>query len=441
MKKSVLFVLVAAVLLSLFALTVAADNQTGESYEIALLVDVSGSMSYNQNGTPGGADPDKISIQAAKAFAYYYPYQAKNFKLSLIPYSTETVTAVQSVDVMSESGMRDYQEALDAIAATPAKGKYKDLTCWWEDTDIGKALVKAKEVLSASAAENKAVLLFTDGKIDLGDNDAAEALSVKNSTDTAAFFAENTTPIYAVGLGNGVDSAFLKNLADTTGGEFLACKSANELVGFFQNIYAYLVGGKVINGETIQTEANVESKHEVNIYGQAISEANLVLFSTSKITSYTVKNPNGVVIAELKADGTENVVSGCVVNRNDFTVNIKLVNPSDGNWSISFMSATAGTVQIGEIYLYNLKIADDKGEKLTVGDTVKFNPVLYNADTDNRITTQAIYESSTCTVTISKSGVNEVHTAELNEAKTGYTLSKKFDSPGESYLSHRKRPV
>lgn len=422
-------------LTTIFVVPVEAAQGKASTYEVALLIDVSGSMNT--------ADPQRISIESAKAFAYYYPNDAEYFNISVILYNTNVLTAIEGVDVSKEDGMNKYQECLTTIGNLKNNGKYNGFSCWAKDTDIGLAISQAKKILSSSNADKKAVILFTDGKIDLDNNFSvttpAEQLSEKNSFEGAEYFSDIDTPMYTVGLNynNGVDEAFMQKLADTTNGKYKACKKANELVDFYQEIYAYFVDGTVQNGTNIEVKPNVETYHEVNIFGQAISEANLVLFSSAVIKSYTVTNPNGTVIAELKENGEENVVSGCIVHRNDYTINIKLLHPTDGNWTVSFMSETSGTVQVGEIYLYNLEVADDGLKDVAVGDTVKFAPVLFNADTNNRITTQAIYETSKCYITVSKNGTNDIYTAKINSAKNGYELEKVFNTPGEYDITYR----
>lgn len=434
-KRFILFALAAVLVFSCVAVPSYAANGEGESYEIALLIDASGSM--NQ------ADPQRISIEAAKAFAYYHPSQAEYFKISVILYNTDVITAVSSVDVGTEEGMNTYQDCLDTIGKLGRNGRYNDFVCWAMDTDIGEAIVEAEKILSASDAQKKAVILFTDGKIDLDNSfevtTPEEQRSEDNSFACAEKFGQAGIPMYTVGLNhnNGVDKEFMQKLADMTGGQFAYCTSADQLMPFFQDMYAYFVGGTFTGGDSITVQPNVESKHSVNIYGQAISEANLVLFSSSVIDTFTVTNPNGVVIAQGKADGTVTAADDCIINRNDLTINVKLLNPTDGYWTVSFMSATSGTVQIGEIYLYNLNVANDSEATITVGGSVVFQPVLFNADTNSRVTTQAIYDSSVCTIAVSGNGANAVYNAPLNEAKNGYKLSLPFDMPGEYDVTYK----
>ncbi len=432
MKKRIVHLLLSMLLaFATLVIPAQADPVTGQSYEVVLMLDMSGSTTL--------ADPDRICIQAAKAFAYYHPSQAKSFHLSVVLYNTKVTTALRSANVVTDQGMNDYQTCLDTVGDLRPGEKYDGFTCWSGDTDIGAALKRSEQILSASKADNKAAILFTDGKIDL-DNDFSvdtpdEILSETNSFAVANAFAGKNIPIYAVGLNrNGsVDRAYLEKLADITDGKCMICADADDLVTFFQTMYAAFVGGTVGGGTTIPTRPHVQNSHTVNIYGQAISEANLVLYSTSEIESYSVVNPNGVTVAQWKrGDGKDTLADGCTVNRSEYLVNVKLRQPADGDWRITFASTSTGTVQIGEIYLYNLTVEHDAPKKIALGDTVELSAALYNADTKSRITTETIYERSECKVTVkSDRGDNTAYVAELNSAHNGYAVSLPFKAPGK----------
>lgn len=434
-KRSLLFLLITLMILSFVAIPVSANNGEGETYEVAMLIDVSGSM--NQ------ADPNRVSIEAARSFAAWVSSQAQSFKISVILYNTEATTALESVDVMTEKGRNSYQSTLATISELGKNGKFNGFTCWAQDTDIGSAIKQAESILTASKAQKKSVILFTDGKIDL-DNDfsvttSEEKRSENDSFTCAANFAKAGIPMYTIGLNynNGVDKTYMQKLADTTGGRFLLCTNANEISKFFQEIFADVSGGTSGEGDDYDTKANVETVHTEYIYGQAIREANLVLSSTAVINHFKVVNPSGVVVAEGTTNGTETASVGCYINRTDYTVNIKLVSPADGEWKVSFTSKTDGKVRLGKIFQYNLEVVDDSQTSAVVGSTVELAPALFNSDTDSRITTQAIYENSKCTVMVSHNGTTADYNASLNSAKNGYKLPLKLDTPGDYEITYK----
>ncbi|MBQ8911637.1 MAG: VWA domain-containing protein, partial [Clostridia bacterium] len=381
MKKILTLFLAILMLIGTVPLVVSADDtQPPSTFEVVLLLDTSGSMVNKEwdGGSWVGSDPEMISIEAAKAFASYYPSSAKYFNVSIVLYNSAVMVGLKNVNVANPENIEPYNAFLDEVKACTGNsknaadkafvGKY-GFSCWTGDTDIGSAMVAAQSILDASSAEKKAVILFSDGKIDLsGENSAEkEAASEKAAFDSAKHFAETDTVVYTIGLSktaDGVDREFMQKLADDTNGEFRYCQDANKVFGFFQDMYTDFIEGTIREEEEYEVLPDVPVSHSMNIYGQVISEMNLVLFSDTPIKTYTVTNPNGVVVAELKANGKESTSSGCIIHRNERTVTVKLITPTDGNWSINFTSSSVGTVKVREIFSYSLDVQSDTPEQV-----------------------------------------------------------------------------
>lgn len=431
-KRCILLLLSLVLVLSCMAVPTEATNGEGRSYEVALLIDASGSMNW--------ADPGRISIEAAKSFAQYHPAEAEYFKVSVILYNTNILAALKSVDVKTETGMNRYIGELNKIGALKKGEKYNGFSVWTGDTDIGSAIVEADKILSASSAKTKSVILFTDGKIDLDNSNfnvttEAEKKSKENALSCAEKFGKAGIPMYTVGLNynNGVDKAFMQQLADMTGGQFASCTTADEVQTLFSDMYAYFVGGTSAEPDQEVIRPDVETDYSLQIYGQAISQADLNLFSPARIATFSVRNPQGVEVARGEADGNvKNLFpNNCIIYRDEMQVNIKLVNPADGKWTVSFTGKEQGTIQIHKIFLYELRVENEFAPNITVGDKVTFQPVLYNEDTDSRITTQAVYKNSTCTITLTKDGKSISYPAKLNSASNGFVLDVPMNEPGE----------
>ena len=76
MKKILTLFLAILMLIGTVPLVVSADDtQPPSTFEVVLLLDTSGSMVNKEwaGGSWVGSDPEMISIEAAKAFASYYP--------------------------------------------------------------------------------------------------------------------------------------------------------------------------------------------------------------------------------------------------------------------------------------------------------------------------------------------------------------------------------
>ncbi|MBR9704917.1 VWA domain-containing protein [Candidatus Pacearchaeota archaeon] len=91
-------------------------------------------------------------------------------------------------------------------------------------TNICIGLEEAINLLSASQNDHKVIVLMSDGKTNYncdGDGDSSPNTNSKNSAIAQAVIAkqENIT-IFTIGLGSDVDDITLRNISDTTGGNF-----------------------------------------------------------------------------------------------------------------------------------------------------------------------------------------------------------------------------
>lgn len=427
-KRCLLFLLALVMVLSLMTVpTMAAEE--AQTYEVVLLIDSSGSMN--------SADPKRITVEAVKSFAMCCPTQAESFKISVVLYNTEVLTAIRGVDVKTSAGKESFQSTMTRIGSMNRGEKFNGFTLWTGETDIGAAIVEADKILSSSTAAKKTVVLFTDGKIDLDNNfgvtTEAEKKSREDSYTCADKFKAADIPMYTVGLNynEGVDKDFLQEMADKTNGKYFVGTSANELIFQFTDVFADMVGANVVDKEEIVVQPNVDTTYSVTIHGQAIKEAQLAMNCSAQIATFQVVNPLGVVVAEGKEDGSFRAVDSdnCVIERTELAVNIKLLRPADGEWSLVFTAKERGTARVSTVCMYDLKVETGAPDTVDVGETVTFRPAIYNRDTESWVTSAAAYETSKCTITINENGVNKSHPAKLNDTKDGFVFDYVFDKP------------
>lgn len=434
-KKLFLLAMIAALFLPILSIHVNAASGSDKTYEVVMLIDVSGSMMQ--------ADPNKVSIEAALRFANNVPSTAESCKISVVLYNSDVIRALERVDVTRGSEKAKYSQNLEIIKNLGKNGKYNEFICWAKDTDIGAAIVEAKDILSSSSAAKKAVLLFTDGKIDLDNRPSVdspeEILSETNSYESAEYFKSVGVPMYTIGLNknNSVDKQYLQKLADMTDGKFWSCTSLDDLNDLFTYFTTEFFSVKFQGSEDYPVSPDVITEETFNIYGQAIYEANFNLFCLAKIKTYQVISPEGTVVAERKEDGTETVFEGCVVDSNENKVDIKLLDPTDGEWTLRFSSKERGTLQLGRIYFYDLGIEDGLGSQVVVGETVELSPKLFNIEGNFAVTTKAIYEEARCRVTVSYNGSERQYTAQVNSQGNGYSIELPFSKPGEYQITYQ----
>ena len=429
-KRCLLFLLALAMVLSFMAVPTMAVNGEGQTYEVVLLIDSSGSMNY--------ADPNRVTVEAVKSFAMCCPTEAESFKISVVLYNTEILTAIRGADVKTADGKESFQATMAKIGSMNRGEEFNGFKLWTGETDIGAAIVEADRILTASAAAKKTVVLFTDGKIDLDNNfgvtTEAEKQSRANSYTCAEKFGEAKIPMHTVGLNynNGVDKDFLGEMASITGGKYFYGTTANELIFQFTDVFAEMVGADVVDKEEIVVQPDVDTTYAVTLHGQAIREAQLAMNCSAAIGTFKVINPRGVVVAEGKEDGTYSTVDpeNCIIERTELAVNIKLLRPADGEWSLVFTAKARGTAMVRTVCMCDLTVVTEVPDSVDVGETVIFRPAIYNRDTESWVTSQAAYETSTCTITISEGGTNNTYSAKLNDSKDGFVLEHKFNQPG-----------
>ena len=234
--KQLLALLAGLLCLMLCSLTVFADT-FGQSAGIdaVLVIDCSGSLDM----ASGGTDPDKISLEAAKLFIDMT--ELSGSRVGIVAFSNVIEGELGLTQINSDADKDRIKASIDALPAD-----YKG------DTDIGMGLEHAMQYLSTAndVGNNKTILLFTDGDIDLpkdanGNTDpageAAREATSEQQVRTAASDASNAgIKIYTVGLNanGGLDDTLIREVADATGGKEYPATKADDLPAIFFDIFA-----------------------------------------------------------------------------------------------------------------------------------------------------------------------------------------------------------
>lgn len=105
-----------------------------------------------------------------------------------------------------------------------------------DSTNIGAALLKARDQLTGSTAQTdaaKIIVLLTDGIPNLPTN---ETRGKEYAEEQAQLAADAGIRIYVIGLGKGVDDAFLEGIASIGSGVYLRAPQSSDLSAAFQTI-------------------------------------------------------------------------------------------------------------------------------------------------------------------------------------------------------------
>ncbi len=447
MKKVFALVLAMVLAMGAFSVSVAAEEAADkiDSVEIVILLDTSGSMN---NADPERVFEDgtatRVAIEAAQQFVFNYPTET-DMLIKVVPYNYGAYSGFDFVNVSTPDGLNEYMDQMQKILNDDETNNLvPEIQCWRYQTDIGRVMKIASNALADSTADKSAVILFTDGKIELS-SDEEEKKSFDKAMESRSILESNNVPIYCVGLNynNSVDEEFLKSLSDSevTPGKTTVVTKASELSGVFQEIYTYLFEDSMLDAETdsIEVSPDVAEEKDIRIYGQAVREANISLMSSAPLYTLKVTTPSGVVVADVDyKNNKENIdTKYCVIDAtaSHVTANIKLLNPMDGNWTIA-VTGQRSTVMVSKIYLFDLKLHSDiTADKAYVGEEFKFSTTIYNAESDTHVTSEGLYSGesgATAIANVVNTLTNEsaIYSGTLNSAGTGYDFSVPFSAPG-----------
>ncbi|MCC6167940.1 MAG: VWA domain-containing protein [Caldilineaceae bacterium] len=277
--------------------------QPSSLVDVALIIDSSGSMSWN--------DDRNKRLEAARA---YLNASAEGDFVGIVDFDdTARLASPLDLAVTRILGVRRINpDLLDAIDTIDASG----------GTDVGIGVQEGCDALIASPSGNhrKAAILLTDGQGGFTNEDVC--------------LRDRGWPIYTFGFGDS-DDALLQQIATDTGGEFRRLPTS-DLVCEFQRVRS-----KIANVEPGPCTSYRVGPYEFTIFYVPVPSGQLqVAFSTSWLGSdveMKLTSPSGRVI-------DRNTVAPDVVHDlgaafETYTV----LNPEPGDWEVSLYGADVPT--------------------------------------------------------------------------------------------------
>jgi Ca-activated chloride channel family protein len=202
----------------------------GEGVEIALALDISGSMASLD------FQPD-TRLQASKAVIDEFITERPYDKIGLVIFSSEAFS--QSPLTLDKNMLR---RSLEQVELATDLGLD-------DGTAIGMGLANAANMLSSSDAKSKVIILLTDGVNNAGQIDpltaaeAAKTLGVKIYTIGAAKQGQVPVPVESIFGGqqivmqeSQIDEATLQQVADMTGGKYYRAEDTDSLRQIYDEI-------------------------------------------------------------------------------------------------------------------------------------------------------------------------------------------------------------
>lgn len=359
-KGLVLSIIMLCVLMQMCICVRAVPVQRSSNMDVVLVIDVSGSMKKT--------DPEKIALEGAKLFVDMM--ENSGSRAGLVAFSHELVQVYNLTAINSGSDKASLKNAIDTLQFSG-------------DTDIGTAVEKAVEMLTSvqDVGNNKMVLFFTDGEIDLPKGSPseteAENLSKEKSESAIVNAAAANIPIYTIGLNvnGGVDTDLISKMASSTEAKNNIVTAAGELPAIFNDIFADFVETEINElGDITIADANVYEELPFSIPNDSVLEANIVMITSGEgtLTDVQLVKPDGSTISP---DGKTTILS----TSNNYNM-LKLIGPMSGTWTLRIKGDQGCQVHVNLLFNYDVILkssgqADDEGN-LTISATLEKNGTL-----------------------------------------------------------------
>jgi len=278
---------------------VLADLATSKNVDVALVIDSSGSMSWN--------DPKDDRLKAAKMFI-------------------DIIGAADQIAVVSFDSSAKVQKGLTRVGGNEIALKSAiDKIGSSGSTNIGDGLRKGYNELDSVAANpehKKAAILLTDGEHNTG----TEPSSVVPD------YRAKGWPIYTIGFTTEADVKLLKDISEETGGEYYTSLKSDTLKDIYTRISQSVTGyvqvetqnGKIAKDETITGSLPVDF---------SIMAFNLALFWPGSDLDLVLYYPDGdkVTLNQSNPNGTDDPDIS-YISQDTYEI-YKVQNPQPGAWN------------------------------------------------------------------------------------------------------------
>ena len=351
-RMIVIFLCMIITITSLSFFAYASDIENEKKYkplDLVVVLDSSGSMK--------DSDKERTALAAVRMLVNMMP--AEDSKVGVVGFN-KTAT-VLTKDAKGNNALL----SLDSLTDVATIKKNVSDVVYNGGTGIGNAVFEATELLKANNSDERAqaIILFTDGVNDFG-NDAIALSNCEENEATALLWAKkNNCPIYCVGYDyiksdgtssmgkNGEGLKKLKNISSATQGKF---KSINNIEEIEQLLIEFLADVCDLNYTTVATIPGDGGKHECKIpVSPSVVEANIRIAGG---------NENSIANGKIKLfdpDGNEVELrnSGNVRFDTDATAaSIKVTMPKTGEWLLVVEGIKGDDIHVGLLEHFKMNL-------------------------------------------------------------------------------------
>ena len=332
---------------------------------IMMIIDLSGSMKHT--------DPNGVALEGAKLFIDML--ETSGSRAGFVAFSDKIE---RTQDFVTLNSMSDKNSI---------KAKLGELSYSSGDTDIGAALMEAVGMFKDNndVGNDKVILLFTDGKIDLpkgAPNEVqAEAVSRSQANSATDIAVHRNIPIYTLGLNadGALDQELISDISYRTAARTFVVENAHQLPDAFNGIFADFIESQINNlGTMTITDSDIFAEKVFTIPNDSVVEANIVMITggTGTLDEVEVIDPAGN--RRVPDDITMQLSKANSYNM------LKLVGPSYGNWRLRIKGTQGCQIHLNLLFNYDVvvegKAAETSPGSVQVTGTLTMNGVPIDDD-------------------------------------------------------------
>jgi uncharacterized protein containing a von willebrand factor type A (VWA) domain len=387
-------------------------------FNVGLVIDGSGSL--------GSTDPNKLRYDAIDLFLALLTNKGNN--IDTVVFNDNKSGYAFHSGLMSVDGRESKLNLSNEIRNTPITG----------DTDIGGSLLEAVNTLKDASEQNglkSVIILFSDGRSDLGNDEKAYKKSLENKETAIVAAQDANIPVYTICLNASevADPAELREISTRTSGDTLEVKDASDLESAFESFYKLIFATSGL--DRLDASYNEEGifEYDFTVPSYGAEEVNIIIDSNG-VGNIALTSPSG----DVSSEDIENMS----MSAGNVKV-IKLVEPKSGSWKVVLNGSPSDKVTINVLYSMNVEGAlETESNEYEVGKAAKVTAYLKNesgAIMDNAVTSE--YKAS-IVVKNNETGAEESYemsasttdgtfmyelTAEKSSSYTVYAIFKSAD--------------
>lgn len=317
--------------LSVPAVAASAKPGTDSWFNVMLVIDGSGSLVSQSNGT----DREAVRYDAIRLFMALLTDQGNN--VGAIVFDDNQDGYLLDTEIDAIEGREEKLQLADQIQDAGTGG----------DTDIGTALLSAVEKLEAESTENdlpSAIILFSDGRTDLGGDEEAYEASLANKEEAIRRAQEDGIQIYSICLAASdvADPAELQEISSRTSGSSIVIQSPDQLTEAFEQFYRLI----------FSTSSNDAVQMTFSEDGVVYLEADVPAYGAREINLILNGEDNSAVA--LAAEHEDRQYTAEEMERNAITAGnykvYKIVSPKPGEWNFVLHGQPGSSIWMNMLY-------------------------------------------------------------------------------------------